>query len=68
MGEILPFERPETRPCPACGRPMDVDAVRCRTCGAPIKFGDPRRRGMPWWMLLGVILALAVLLGWLFDR
>ena len=76
MGEILPFRRPPpnggspTRPCSACGHSMDADAVRCRRCGSPIRFGNDGhgRQRMPGWMILGVILALAVVLGWLLGR
>lgn len=48
---------------------MLADAVRCRHCGEPVRFGGKaRRERLPAWMVVGVILALAVLLGWALGR
>ena len=73
MGELLPFRHPPedgstTEPCPNCGHQVDRAAIRCRRCGATTLRATGKSRGMTWWMVLGVILALAVLLGWFFAK
>jgi hypothetical protein len=72
MGELLPFQRPpqdpDTEPCPNCGHQVDVAAIRCRRCGATTLRAMGKSTGIPWWLLLGILLALAVVLGWLFRR
>ena len=74
MGEVLPFRRipgdPDepTDPCSNCGQPVDRAAIRCRQCGKstlPPRY--PQRR-LPWWMWLGILLAVAVLIGLLGIR
>ena len=55
----------QTAPCPYCQRPVYDDAERCPACGSYLSVEDagrPARR--PWWMVAGVLLCLAVLLGW----
>jgi hypothetical protein len=53
----------ETLPCPHCLRSVYEDAERCPSCGAYLSREDaPARR--PWWMVLGVLICLAVVLGW----
>jgi len=55
----------ETISCPYCLRPVYEDAERCPECGHYLSIEDaerPARR--PWWMVAGVLLCLAVLLGW----
>jgi len=75
IGDLLPFRPPSeedgvpTRRCPHCGHSMFRDAVRCRHCKGAVPPGPaPRARGLPWWLLLGALLALAVALGWVFGR
>ena len=68
MGEILPFRRPPpedpgepTAPCPRCGHPVDTAAIRCRRCGQSTLPSAPGGRGIPWWIWVGALLSLAVL-------
>jgi hypothetical protein len=72
MGEVLPFPRlpqdPDTEPCRNCGHSVDRAAIRCRRCGTSTIPGRARSRSLPWWVLLGLILALAVVLGWIAGR
>jgi len=72
MGELLPFRRlpqdPDTEPCRHCGRPVDRAAIRCRACGHSTIPAPAEARRLPWWLLPGIVLALAVLLGLLFGR
>jgi hypothetical protein len=75
MGDLLKFERPlpdggdPQRPCGRCGRRMSRDAIRCRRCGARFDEGPASSRSrILWWLWIGVILVLAILLGGLFGR
>jgi hypothetical protein len=53
----------ETVPCPECRRPVFEGAGRCPGCGRYLSRDDaPGRR--PWWLVLGVFVCLAVVLGW----
>lgn len=63
MGKILPFERPEELPCPACGRAMPRERIRCRHCRASLLPEAPRRP-VPGWIWLGLLLGLAAA-GWM---
>jgi hypothetical protein len=54
----------ETIPCPFCGEPVYEEAERCPSCGQYLSREDAPRR-IPAWFLLGVILSLAVVLGWI---
>jgi hypothetical protein len=52
-----------TAPCPYCRRPVFDDAEWCPGCGQYLSREDtPWRR--PWWLVLGVMLCLVVVLGW----
>ena len=52
-----------TVPCPHCRRPVYEDAERCPACGRYLSAEDaPWRR--PWWLVVGVLACLAVVLGW----
>jgi hypothetical protein len=74
MGDVLPFRRvpddPDepTEPCTHCGHPVDTAAIRCRRCGKSTLPPRQMRRRIPWWVLLGLILALVVVIGWLTGR
>jgi hypothetical protein len=50
---------PPPMPCPYCLAVIHEDSVRCPRCGNYLSEEDaPPSR--PWWVLVGLILALAV--------
>ena len=53
----------ETVPCPHCLRPVYEDAERCPGCGHYLSREDAPSRH-PWWLVVGVLVCLAVVLGW----
>ena len=53
----------ETIPCPHCLEPVYEDAEWCPACGHYLSREDAPRRH-PWWLLLGVVVCLAVVLRW----
>jgi hypothetical protein len=55
-----------TVPCPYCGQEMYEDSPRCPHCGQYISAEDAPQRHMPWWIILGVVLCLCVILLWIF--
>lgn len=60
-------EDDETVPCPHCREPVYEDAEQCPACGAYLSREDlPWRR--PIWLIVGVILGLIVVLGWVAGR
>jgi hypothetical protein len=65
---LQPQEYPEpdensddTAPCPRCHAHIYDDAVRCPACGHYLGAGA---EGKPWWMVAGILLCLAMALGW----
>lgn len=56
----------DEEPCPACGRPVYEDAVRCPHCGEWIERESlAARRGRGWrWPLLVAALIVAILVVW----
>ena len=54
----------ETMPCPHCGDPVYEEAERCPSCGHYLSREDAPWRRPPWWLLVGVVLGLIVVLGW----
>lgn len=56
-------EGEDTVACPYCLRQVYEDAVRCPECGEYLSRLDRPSRH-PWWLLLGVVLCLFTLLGW----
>src|SRR5262245_43196254 len=53
----------ETIPCPYCREPVYEEAQRCPHCGSYVSTKDtPSRR--PWWLIVGVVACLAVVLRW----
>lgn len=54
--------------CRNCGADMYEDAVFCPRCGhAPTSEDDPLflYRRWPWWVMLGLVGAFVVALGWI---
>jgi hypothetical protein len=50
--------------CPYCRRQIHEDAQRCPYCERYISAEDaPRLK--PWWLVLGVIVCLAIILWWI---
>ena len=55
----------ETTPCPYCRRPMYEDSHRCPHCGNYLSEEDAASPRKPWWMIVGVALALYVVYRWI---
>jgi hypothetical protein len=53
-----------TIPCPYCRRQIHEDAERCPYCEQYISAEDSPALGKPWWIVLGVVLCLVILLWW----
>jgi hypothetical protein len=53
----------ETVTCPYCLRPVYEDAERCPGCGQYLSRQDRPARH-PWWLLLGVLVGLVVVIRW----
>jgi predicted nucleic acid-binding Zn ribbon protein len=60
-------EDDEEVPCPYCRQPVYEDAERCPGCGAYLSREDAPRRHR-WWLVIGVLLCLAVVLSWIIRR
>jgi hypothetical protein len=56
-------EEDTTAPCPHCRRPVYDDAERCPHCGQYLSREDAPR-SHPWWLVLGVMVAVLVVLMW----
>lgn len=56
-----------TMPCPYCRREIHEDAQRCPYCDQYISAEDAPTGPKPWWIILGVILCLLLVLGWLWG-
>ena len=52
-----------TVPCPHCRRPVFEDAEWCPNCSRYLSYEDAPRRH-PWWIVIGVLACLFVILGW----
>jgi hypothetical protein len=57
-------EDDETAPCPYCFRRIYEGAEQCPGCGRYLSREDAPRRH-PWWVVLGVVLCLVVVLRWI---
>ena len=57
----------ETYPCPYCGEDVYEDAERCPHCDKYISGEDAPPTRKPLWFVVALVLALAMLLGWLFT-
>lgn len=53
----------DTVPCPYCEQPIHEEAEHCLYCGHYLSREDAPRR-YPWWFILGFLLSLVVVLGW----
>lgn len=53
----------DTVPCPHCRRPVYEDAERCPGCGWYLSREDAPRHHA-WWLVLGVVAGLIVVLMW----
>ena len=58
-------EEEATVPCPYCKRPIVEDSPRCLYCENYISEEDAPRSAKPWWIILGVGLALYVAYRWI---
>ena len=56
-----------TVPCPYCRREIHEDAQRCPYCERYISAEDAPAGPRPWWIVLGVVLCLLMVLGWLWG-
>jgi hypothetical protein len=54
----------DTIPCPYCGLSVYEEAERCLYCGHYLSVEDAPRR-YPWWFILGFLLSMVVVLGWI---
>jgi hypothetical protein len=54
----------ETVPCPHCFRSVYEGAERCPGCGSYLSREDAPR-GHPWWVVVGVLVCLVVVLRWI---
>ena len=59
-------DRPETAPCPYCGKAVYEDADVCPHCGSFIVDDAPARR--PWWVVAGVAVCLVIVLIWVVSH
>ena len=53
--------------CPYCKREIHEDAQRCPYCDQYISAEDAPTGAKPWWIVLGAILCLLLVLGWLWG-
>jgi hypothetical protein len=60
-------DRVETVPCPYCRRPVYEDAERCPECGNYLSREDVPARHPPW-LVLGAIVCLLIVLGWVLGH
>ena len=58
-------EDDSTVPCPYCGQQMYEDSPRCPHCGQYISEEDAPPSRARWWIILGVLLCLCVVLVWI---
>lgn len=56
----------ETAPCPHCGEIIYDDSERCPDCGRYLSRED-RPASRPWYVILGVILCLGMVVYWIVN-
>ena len=54
-----------TAPCPYCRREIHEDAQRCPYCEQYLSTEDAPAGRKPWWIVLGVVVCLLMVLAWL---
>jgi len=55
----------DTVACPYCTQQIHEDAVRCPHCENYISTLDgPRLKAQPWWIMVGVVICLVIVLIW----
>ena len=54
-----------TIPCPYCRRQIHEESQRCPYCGNYISKEDSVPARKPWWIIIGVIIALYVVYRWI---
>ena len=59
-------EEEPTVPCPYCRREIHEDAQRCPYCENYISAEDAPPARKPWWIIVGVLLALYAVYRWVF--
>jgi hypothetical protein len=57
----------DTSPCPYCRRLIYADAVRCPHCENYLSTEDAAASpaGHSWWIILGVLVCLVLVAGWI---
>jgi hypothetical protein len=53
-----------TIPCPYCHRDIYENSIRCPYCEQYLSDEDVPPGRKPWWIIVGILLCLAVLLSW----
>jgi predicted nucleic acid-binding Zn ribbon protein len=56
-----------TVPCPQCGAEIYDQAERCPQCGEYLSRETARAAWPRWWMVIGVLICLAIVAGWVFS-
>jgi hypothetical protein len=56
-----------TVPCPYCNREILEDLAQCPYCGNYLSEEDAPPSRKPWWILIGVALALYVVYRWVVN-
>jgi hypothetical protein len=54
-----------TVPCPYCRRQIHEDAQRCPYCEQYLSDEDAPPARKPWWIIVGVIVCLLLVLRWI---
>jgi len=70
--ELEPYEYPDEdpegeddrAPCPHCQKLIYDDTECCPFCGHYVSREDAPRR-QPWWVVLGAVLCLSVVIWWI---
>ena len=54
-----------TEECPYCHEAIVADAILCPYCDHYLSDEDAPSAAKPWWIVLGIIVCLASVLGWM---